>query len=179
MANFGAIGRVSTHEQFYAVSTVLSPVAVETVTTPARYQFVPASLWMTGGAAATLNNTFGTYSGWTRRLPTWALDYRGYFQNNTPSGFSNLLNLGYPTSGIPVTGTIQGQVQENGVAVAGRRVFLNYRLTGQPIAQTVSDSSGNYSFSGLEPGVNKYYVTSLNVLPLQYDAVVHDTISAQ
>lgn len=179
MATFGSIARLPPTDQFYPIATALSPIAVSTKTTPVRFQFATGATWASSGASATLATVAVVSTFGSRRIPTWAFDYRGLFPNTTPSGNSALFNLSFPTIGIPITGSIQGQVQENGVAVANRRVFLYYRPTGQLISQTMSDTSGNYSFTSLEPGVNKYYIVGLNVLPLQYDAVVHDTISAQ
>lgn len=106
-----------------------------------------------------------------RIIPTWALDYRGYFPNNTGTTL-------IPRTGINTSGTISGQVREEGTPVAGRKVLLYYRPTNVLIMRTISDASGNFTFTGLEAGANHYYVTSINVEPLNYDAVTHDTVGA-
>lgn len=103
----------------------------------------------------------------TRIIPIWAYDSRGYFPNTSVSQV-----------GVSITGTISGQIQEDGTPVSGKHVYLFYRPLNRLIIHTISDSNGNYTFTGLEPNSNQYYVVSLNNLPLSYDAVIHDTIRA-
>lgn len=133
----------------------------------------PSSIWANSNTAAGISNL--PIPLYARPLPTWALDYRGYFPN--PYYSSGAFTYTYPTVGIPVSGSISGQVQENGTAVTGRRVLLYYRPTGQLINQTVSNAYGNYTFTGLEPSTSNYFVVGLNLLPLSYDAVIHDTVT--
>lgn len=129
---------------------------------------IPATKWLT----PTLS--------YARYLPVWAIDYRGWFVNTGKTLVVTNFNQGYtiPTVGIPITGSISGQVQEQTIPVAGRLVKLYYKPTGDIIASTYSDINGNYSFAGLEPNATKYVVAAYNNIPLQYDAVIHDNITA-
>lgn len=194
MAEFGPIAKISPDSAFIFVSIpgvapVITPLGLVNTL---DYRALAGNTWYSSGTSAGAIVTKTLYK---RLIPIWAIDYRGMFPNTTnpslwqgnndagigqSSGAPNNTNpAGYqaPSPGISIDGTIAGQVQENGVPVVGRTVFLYYRPTGRLITQTKSDSSGNYSFTGLEPGVNKYFVVAINLEPLQFDAVVHDTIT--
>lgn len=104
---------------------------------------------------------------YNRYIPVYAIDGRGYFVNTI---------LG--KAGININGTISGVVQENGLPVSGKRIALYYRISLTLISTTESGIGGVYSFSGLETGSSEYFIISLNDKPLQFDAVIHDTITA-
>lgn len=104
---------------------------------------------------------------YTRYIPVYAIDGRGYF-----------LNTRLGKAGINVDGTISGVVKENGLPVSGKHVALYYRISLQLISTTESGIGGVYSFAGLETGSSEYFIVSLNDKPLQFDAVIHDTIMA-
>lgn len=69
---------------------------------------------------------------------------------------------------VPTNGSISGTVQEettpgNYVAKSGIPVRLYWRLTGQLIASDVSDGSGLFSFSGLDPAeTGAYFVLAFD-----------------
>jgi hypothetical protein len=159
-------------------------VSPSTIGTTAPRQFYAAKLTNAGWPATIapiqvkldLNSTASRY----RYLPWWAVDYRGYFPNDATTLNLPAFNNGYtlPSQGISVSGTISGQVQEEGLPVAGKLVRLYYRPTGALIANAISDATGRYTFRGLEPSANVYVITAFNQAPLQYDAVIHDNISA-
>jgi hypothetical protein len=174
MAALGAIGTMVQYGVFQPM--VVAPAPATVTADSKQFLFKSAltsSIWSNSGTTAGISNL--PIPLYARPLPTWTIDYRGYFPN--PYYSSGAFTYAYPTVGIPVSGSISGQVQENGTAVVGRKVLLYYRTTGQLINQTVSDSSGNYTFTGLEPSTSNYFVVGLNLLPLSYDAVIHDTIT--
>jgi len=135
--------------------------------------------------------TTGDKPNGSRYLPTWAIDYRGYFANTwqvlTPGNavYSNTtpqFMWTQPTVGIPITGSISGKTKEKdgtnpAVVVPYRIVQLIYRPSGAVIMRTRSDATGTYTFNGLEPNVNKYTVLGFDLDASQFNAAVQDTIS--
>ena len=71
-----------------------------------------------------------------------------------------------------VGGTIAGQVQENGVPVAGKIVVVYDPLTRLPLNSAVSDGSGNYSIDCA--GRPQVYAAAFD--PTTYDALIFDQI---
>jgi hypothetical protein len=112
-------------------------------------------------------------------MPYWAVDHRGYFQNST-LGASLAQTPNTPTVGIPVNGSISGRTKVLGVVAGNKKVRLYYRPTGKEIAEQYSDPiTGIYTFTGLEPGVNKYFVAAFdndNADAITCDAMIHDAI---
>lgn len=202
MATYGAMGRLASSVLIpidsplvsFAVNT--APVAAAEVK-PYRYATqVGVSAWMSDATILSGVVTQVETTPASRIIPTWALDYRGYFQSTAGYTASTAYNTGFPilnnnhagyfstgtyvqqpAIGIPITGVLAGVTQEDGVNVGGRTVALLYRPTNQIIQSILSDVEGNWIFKGLEPGVSDYYVIGLNLRPLQYDAVIHDTVT--
>lgn len=82
--------------------------------------------------------------------------------------------FGY-NDGTPLSGVISGTVKENGVAEPYAWVALYYRRSGQLIARQQASATGTFSFTGLEPGLNEYYVVALND---GFNALVYDIVAA-
>lgn len=103
--------------------------------------------------------SIGTYKslvGLGRIVAVWANDYRG------------LIN-------ITAAGTISGTVKENGVAKPYAFVALSYRKNGLLINTVKASATGTFSFSGLEVGVNDYYVVALDA---GFNALIYDIVAA-
>jgi hypothetical protein len=96
---------------------------------------------------------------YSRLLPVWAEDYRG------------ILN-------IPVNGVLSGTVKQAGTPVAGRWVRLYYRPNGFLIGSVRSGPSGEFSFSGLDPGAQYFVIAfdDLNQAP-DFNAVIFDQLT--
>lgn len=79
-------------------------------------------------------------------------------------------------NGVGVGGYITGQVLENGAPVS-RRVMCYHRRTGSLIAKTWSDTSGDFRFDDLEPGI-AIFLTSVNDkgLAIPFNAVTQDQL---
>jgi hypothetical protein len=71
----------------------------------------------------------------------------------------------------PIT-TVGGSVQENGTPVAGRKVEVYDRITGELISSTVSDASGNYSV----PALGRAAVRVVGSDPPTYNSIVYDNV---
>lgn len=185
--------RVDTPASAFASS--LAPVQV-VAAVPFRESLTLPDQWQNSTVIPVSEFTTTPRSVYTRIVPKWALDYRSYFPNTYPYSVATVFNMGYPISsnnsaglfpegnyyqwpvtGIPVTGQMTGQTQEEGVRVPGRTVALYYRPTMQLISQQKSDADGYFTFTGLEPGVPDYLIVGVNIKPLVYDAVVHDTVA--
>ena len=70
-----------------------------------------------------------------------------------------ILGKGGPLAGYPVDGTISGNVKISGANAGGVVVRLYHRDNGALVDQAVSNSSGNYSFVGLNTADPKaFYV---------------------
>lgn len=92
-----------------------------------------------------------------------------------------ILGKGGQFAGYPVDGAISGNVKISGANASGVVVRLYYRNNGAFIEQTISDSSGNYSFVGLNKADPKaFYVVFVDPnkdAPYNY-TVARDHISA-
>lgn len=133
--------------------------------TPQRLNSQIPGSW--GSSTTVIAPSLAYNTSYTRVLPTWAFDVRNYFPNTLT-----------PSIGVNVSGSITGTVKENGNPVAGKLVGLYYRPSMQLIMSLRSGVAGAYSFTGLEPGSTDYFIIAINNKPLQFDAVVHDTITA-
>ena len=84
-------------------------------------------------------------------------------------------------AGYPVGGTISGKVKISGANAGGVVVRLYYRDSGALVDQAISNSSGNYSFVGLNTADPKaFYVVFIDPnkdAPYNY-TVARDHISA-
>lgn len=84
-------------------------------------------------------------------------------------------------AGYPVGGTISGNVKISGANAGGVVVRLYYRDSGALVDQAISNSSGNYSFVGLNTADPKaFYVVFIDPnkdAPYNY-TVARDHISA-
>jgi len=58
------------------------------------------------------------------------------------------------------SGSITGSVQVLGTAQAYKKVHLYWRDTGEKIKTTLTDASGNFSFTELDVNTNKYFVVA-------------------
>lgn len=166
-----------------------------------RHHVIIGDTWLST-AVAPAQEYERALTSFARMVPTWALDYRGLFANTNAYTATTVFTAGYPIqsnnnantswntfsevdgniaqwpqAGISILGQLRGQVQEEGVAVAGRSVALYFRPTMQLIAQLKSDATGHFAFTGLEPGRPDYIIVGVNVLPLVYDGVIHDTLA--
>lgn len=92
-----------------------------------------------------------------------------------------ILGKGGPLAGYPVDGTISGNVKISGANAGGVVVRLYYRDNGALVDQAISNSSGNYSFVGLNTADPKaFYVVFVDPnkdAPYNY-TVARDHISA-
>ena len=84
-------------------------------------------------------------------------------------------------AGYPIGGTISGNVKISGANAGGVVVRLYYRDNGALVDQAISNSSGNYSFVGLNTADPKaFYVVFIDPnkdAPYNY-TVARDHISA-
>lgn len=71
-------------------------------------------------------------------------------------------------------GMIVGQTLADGLPVGSRRVRLFEQRAARLIAETWSDTSGNYRFAQIDPAL-EYFVTAHDHT-LAYDAVIHEHI---
>lgn len=92
-----------------------------------------------------------------------------------------ILGKGAQFAGYPVNGTISGNVKISGANASGVVVRLYYRDNGALVDQAISNSSGNYSFVGLNTADPKaFYVVFVDPnkdAPYNY-TVARDHISA-
>lgn len=92
-----------------------------------------------------------------------------------------ILGKGAQLAGYPVDGTISGNVKISGANAGGVVVRLYYRDNGALVDQAISNSSGNYSFVGLNTADPKaFYVVFVDPnkdAPYNY-TVARDHISA-
>lgn len=80
---------------------------------------------------------------------------------------------------IDATGIMSGKVQVEGVDTPNVQVRLYYRPTGQMIKETFTNSSGVWTFEGLETGSNDYYVLATDPTNgSNYNIVVYDKVQA-
>lgn len=144
-----------------------------------RVYTVPS--WITG-----VSGTLGTKYEPTpiaRRIPFWLAD-TGIGPNSGGAGSSTSTQLTLAETQvegaagnlltIDVTGTIAGIVTINGVPQNNVFVGLYYRPTGVMIMSTRTDSSGAYSFTGLEVGQAKYFVIAESPDSSTYNSMVFD-----
>lgn len=97
-----------------------------------------------------------------RMIPRWAIN---------PSTREN-------GSDIDVSGSITGSVKEGLTAIPYCTVHLYYRPSGERIAGTITDSSGNFTFTGLQASVSQYFVVALDPDGgTTYNALIYDRVS--
>lgn len=82
------------------------------------------------------------------------------------------------SSGSPLAGSLSGSVQEAGAAVPNCVVRAYERKTGLMVAETRSDSSGDFTIAGLSKGSNNYYVIALDPEGgAIYNALIFDRVT--
>lgn len=110
-----------------------------------------------------------------KKLPT------GLYSKVGPVAILGSVSPSEPFAGYPVNGSISGNVKISGVNVGGVVVRLYYRDNGALVDQAISNSSGNYSFVGLNTADPKaFYVVFVDPnkdAPYNY-TVARDHISA-
>lgn len=190
MADLGAIAHSSPLTSYiYEYQTVVTfPTIIPAVLYDDGLQWLEippqTAFWSASSSAATFTGNIGNIQG-VRQYPWWVIvEERGIFPNTSWTETTNPTAGGYvmftvgEATGVPVTGQMVGTVKEEGVAVGGKRVMLFYRPTGKLISTALSAADGTFTFTGLEPGSNDYFIVSVNAEPLVYDAVVHDAVIA-
>lgn len=75
------------------------------------------------------------------------------------------------------SGSITGSVQVLGTAQAYKKVHLYWRDNGEKIKTTLTDGSGNFSFTELDVNTNKYFVVATTDHANGYNAIVYDKIT--
>jgi hypothetical protein len=71
-------------------------------------------------------------------------------------------------------GSISGTVKEGGVAKPNARVSLYSRASGMLISRQQASSTGTFSFTGLEAGLDEYTVVAWDDA---FNALVFDTVT--
>lgn len=80
---------------------------------------------------------------------------------------------------IDATGSLSGKVQVESIDTPNIQVRLYYRPTGQIIKSTFTNSSGVWTFEGLETGSDDYYVLAVDPDGgTSYNVVVYDRVEA-
>lgn len=75
-------------------------------------------------------------------------------------------------------GTFTGSVKEGGTAVPNCIVRVYERESGRFVAETLTDSSGNFTFPYMRQGVNDYYVIALDPDGgALYNALIFDRVA--
>ena len=81
------------------------------------------------------------------------------------------LGGGTPYAG---NGVLSGVVSENEVPVAGRKVYLYDRASGELIRSTITDANGNYAFTGLNTSASQMF--RLVAVDPDYNGLVLDAV---